>query len=148
MLRKQGHLALVLIAAPLAGCGPDANDTPQAVTRAQYASLEDCLHDWRSPEECSAQPAATETGASSPGHGGGGVRPRMVWWGPYYTRGGTVYHYDGNVTQQAVAPTRASAFTNETLAAHQMYNRPGYIASGPKGRGGFGNTGRAASGGG
>ena len=137
MRRRQGQLALVLIATPLAGCGPSAGDVPQDVMRAHYASREACLQDWRSEAECEAL-----TERDRHGH----VYTR--WWGPYYTRSGTVYHYDGRTSQQAGTPLNATGIMQQTLTPNQMATQPGRYAATPKGRGGFGGTGRAASGGG
>lgn len=134
---KQGRLALVLIAAPLTGCGPNPDDVPQDVSRAHYASREACLQDWRSEAECEA---LTER------DGNGHVVTR--WWGPYYTRSGSVYHYDGRITQQGGIPLNASGVTQQTLTPNQMAAQPGRYATTARGRGGFGGTGRGVSGGG
>jgi uncharacterized protein YgiB involved in biofilm formation len=171
--RRQGTLALVLIASAggLAGCGPDPNDAPVQVSRAEYTRVEDCIQDWGSEAECEFDPsgmdqpgaaASANRGSSSGyagsgGHHGGGVR----WLGPWFSQSGTVYRYDGRIEPLRQLPTHASGLTGGTRSVNQIYTAPNgrYAttsahpqANGAKtasGRGGFGGTGRLfASGGG
>jgi uncharacterized protein YgiB involved in biofilm formation len=155
----RGGLQLVLIssaAALLPGCGPDPLDTPEPMSRAQYANMEDCLQDWRDESEC--EPRRTDaSGATS----SGGV---LRWWGPYYTRSGQVYRYNGRVEQVPVNVSHAQGFESRLLSPRQVYASPtGRYANVPAApgaspaksaqgsavkRGGFGSIGRGFSGGG
>ena len=80
--KSSAHVTLVLLgAAALAGCS-DSGQTG-ADHRDVYASKEDCLADWRDPQECEEGPAQDS----------GGVR-RRYWYGPTYSTGslGSGYH--------------------------------------------------------
>jgi hypothetical protein len=159
---RRGHLQLVLISsagAVISGCAPDPIDTPVALSRAQYASVEDCLQDWRDESECEPQ---RDTTASGGGASSGGAR-RLVWWGPYYTRSGQVYRYNGRIEQMPVQVNNAQQVINRTMTAREVYAAPSgrYFGTPPapdasaaktaaarSGAGGFGGTGRGLSGGG
>lgn len=168
---RQGRLALVLIASAgsLAGCGPDPNDAPQELRRAEYTRVEDCVQDWGSEAECEFDPTAldgappvTSSGGGSStlssGYrsGGGGLR----WLGPWFSRAGTVYRYDGRVEALQRQPMLASALRTQTQSVNQLYaatsGRYATTSAHPqaspaktaRGRGGFGSTGRLFSSGG
>ena len=164
--RRQGRLALVLIASAgsLAGCGPDPNDTPQDLLRAEYPRVEDCVQDWGSESECEFDPTALDGTASAPssggstfsgqGHGGGGA---LRWLGPWFSRAGTVYRYDGRVEPLQRQPLLASALRSQRQSVNQLYAAVGgryattsahpqaSAAKTAHGRGGFGSTGRMFS---
>lgn len=167
---RQGRLALVLIASAggLAGCGPDPNDAPVELTRAEYTRVEDCVQDWGSEAECefditgmdkpgAAGANATHGIASSGWHGsGGGLR----WLGPWFSRAGTVYRYDGRVEALQHLPSHASGVSTSTRSVNQVYaatsgryattsaHPQATAAKTARGRGGFGGTGRLFSSGG
>lgn len=144
----QGILHLVLIGTAtttLNACSPSPADTRQPMSRARYASLQDCQKDWGSPQDCEAV------------QGGGGA---AYYHGPYYSSGtGKVFHYDGRESVRAGLPTRAQAVTSETLSPREVFASKGRYAdtpahpgasaaksSGARARsGGFGGTGRAFS---
>lgn len=178
--RRQGTLALVLIssAAGLTGCAPDApdvSDTPVEVARAEYVAVDDCVRDWGSESDCEAtfdpqgMDGQTPTSSSAHGAAGGGYRSGTVgnavhhtvrWLGPYFTRAGTVYRYDGRIEQLASLPPAAAQAPVQPLSPRQIYAagsgryattaahpdaapvKPGSAAA-ARGRGGFGGTGRA-----
>ena len=159
---RRGRLQLVLISsagAVLSGCAPDPIDTPVALSRAQYASVEDCLQDWRDESECEPQ---RDTATSSSGGTGAGSARRLVWWGPYYTRSGQVYRYNGRIEQVPVQVNHAQQVVDRTMSAREVYAAPSgrYFGTPPapeaspaktatrSGAGGFGNIGRGLSGGG
>lgn len=159
----RGRLHLVLLAsagAVLPGCGPSVDDQPVQLQRAEYASVEDCLKDWRDEAEC--EPRRTG-GSFAGGGGGGGATPgRLGWWGPYYTQSGQVYRYNGRVETAAVDVRHATQVQSSALSPNQIYSAGGggrYASVAPApgataaktsavGRGGFGGTGRGGSGGG
>lgn len=186
--RRQGTLALVLIssAAGLGGCAPDVpdvSDTPVEVARAEYVAVDDCVRDWGSEGDCEAtfNPEAMDgqTPTASSGHAAAGtssgyrsgtaghlVHHGVRWLGPYFTRSGTVYRYDGRIEQLRSLPPAAAQAPAQPLSPRQIYAaasgryattaahldaapvKPGSAAA-ARGRGGFGGTGRAfASGGG
>ncbi|AXF11841.1 hypothetical protein CUJ91_28925 [Paraburkholderia graminis] len=152
------------------------------VTRASYETLEDCLADWTMVADCREAPIATQTAdvpasdavASSPTNGvagsAGGSHTGVIahWYGPYYTRSGTVYHGDGSQTQQSAQsgplrpalkydagghPTRAlepapahAAFTEQATVAQRILTRGSGAsmsmhAAAVTSRGGFGRGG-------
>jgi hypothetical protein len=146
--------------AVLPGCGPSVDDQPVQLQRAEYASVEDCLKDWRDEAEC--EPRRTG-GSFAGGGGGGGATPgRLGWWGPYYTQSGQVYRYNGRVETAAVDVRHATQVQSSALSPNQIYSAGGggrYASVAPApgataaktsavGRGGFGGTGRGGSGGG
>lgn len=174
--RRQGRLALVLIAAggglaSLGGCAPDPQDQPQELSRAEYVNVTDCVQDWGSEADCEPEfnergldqfrqaASAPTTGSSySGGHGSGhsgGVGSLVRWVGPYFSRGGQVYRYDGRVDTFTAPPSRAAALRSQNLSVNQVYATPGgrYASTPPapqatsaktaRGRGGFGGTGRS-----
>lgn len=161
---RRGGLQLVLISsagAVLTGCAPDPIDTPVALSRAQYASVEDCLQDWRDESECEPQRDGASSGSGSSA-GSGGAR-RLVWWGPYYTRSGQVYRYNGRIEQVPLQVNHAQQVVERTMSAREVYAAPSgrYFGTPPapdaspakaaaarSGAGGFGNIGRGLSGGG
>lgn len=181
----QGRLALVLIASAgglaggLAGCGADPNDTPVEVSRAVYTQIEDCVQDWGSEADCEFDPSGMDNapGAGAPpgqassaagsGHStahsthynGSGIR----WMGPWFSRSGTVYRYDGRVEALQRLPSRNTGMDTWTQSANEIYaNTKGRYATtaahpqaspaksarsaqSASGRGGFGGTGRLFS---
>jgi len=163
----QGALALVLIASAsgLSGCGDDPNNAPVEVSRAQYADISDCVQDWGSESACEYNPVGMDgqnlntgpgsTNSTSVHHGSSGY-----WRGPWYSRSGTVYHYDGRVEPLAKAPSHANSVYTQTQSVNQIYSASsGRYATTPahshattaktaSGRGGFGGTGRHGSSGG
>lgn len=162
----RGRLQLVLLAsagAVLPGCGPSVDDQPVALQRAEYASVEDCLKDWRDEAECEPRRTGGSLGGSGYAGGGGGASPgRLGWWGPYYTQSGQVYRYNGRVETAHVDVRHATQVQHSALSPNQIYNASGsgrYASVAPApgaapaktsavGRGGFGSTGRGGSGGG
>lgn len=163
---RRGQLRLVIIAAAASGlsaCGDDRNEIPQSVSRAQYDTFEACVEDWGSDQDCEPQLAASDTAASAApaqntSHAGGhGI---YHWWGPYYSRAGTVYRYDGREDTLLRQPARAGRIITQDMTPAQIYASTGRYASTPvhtqagkaksqaSGRGGFGGTGRGVSGGG
>ena len=113
-----GALGLVAGTALLCGCD---DDTKMAVERASYATRADCERDWSRPDDC--------TDAQGRVHGGVGL-----WYGPYYTRSGTVYHADGSETHEKVATRNAVATSEEEVSSRALSH------GGTEGiaRGGFG----------
>lgn len=180
-LPRQGTLALVLIASGLGGCADDPAEQPLPVERAAYLQLDGCVQDWGSEADCEPQPSGA-TGEFNPagmdqagvspgqsqgsagthssvygGHGGGG---HVRWLGPYFSRNGTVYRYDGRIQPGQALPQHADALRAELRSPAQIYHQTtGRYASTPahaqaasaktaRGRGGFGSIGRGLSGGG
>lgn len=171
--RRQGTLALVLIASTggLAGCGPDPNDAPITMSRAEYTQVEDCIQDWGSEADCEFDPSGMDqpgAAASGPNNGssshlGAGSRHSggLRWLGPWYSRSGMVYRYDGRVEALGRLPSRASNLLDGSQSLNQLYSASkgryatasahpsAHPAKTAAGRGGFGGTGRLfASGGG
>lgn len=171
---RQGSLALVLIttAGGLAGCAPDAPDTadqPVEVARAEYVAVDDCVRDWGSEGDCEAsfnpeamdgQAAAAGPSASS-GSGSSyrsGGSSSVRWLGPFFSRSGTVYRYDGRIEQLRQLPPGVAHARMQTLSPRQIYAAPAgrYAttaahadaapvkpgAAAVRGRGGFGSIGR------
>ncbi|MBP6902957.1 MAG: hypothetical protein KBC73_22890 [Burkholderiaceae bacterium] len=171
---RQGRLALVLIAtssglAGLSGCAPDPQDQPQELARAEYVDVADCVQDWGSEADCEPEfnergldqfrqaASAPATGSSYSGGYRSGSGSLVRWLGPFYSRGGQVYRYDGRVEPLAAQPSRAAALRSQTLSVNQVYATPGgRYASTPaapqatgaktaRGRGGFGGIGRGVA---
>lgn len=171
---RQGSLALVLIttAGGLAGCapdGPDAADQPVEVARAEYVAVDDCVRDWGSEGDCEAtfNPEAMDGPAAAASQGGGGSGSTyrsgggstVRWLGPYFSRSGTVYRYDGRIEQMRQLPLGAASARMQPLSPRQIYAAPAGryatiaahadaapvkpgAAAAARGRGGFGSTGR------
>lgn len=136
----RGPVRLVLLgsttALALAGCddAPGPDDTPVALERPHYAWFEDCVEDWQDPRLCEsgdsvelpADASFDETGADrggpAPGAGGGGARGG--WWGPYYSRSGAAYLYDGRIVRLASLPARAVGHLVRTASLGQVYRSP------------------------
>ncbi len=161
-------------------------DTGVPVTRASYDTLEDCLADWTTTADCTDAPiagvgadlTASDTAASaststvSGGSGGSHAGSVAHWYGPYYTRSGTIYHADGSQTQassqpgplkpaltydadgrltQSVEPAPAHAafieqatVTQRILSGHSATSMPMHTAA-VMSRGGFGRGGSGSS---
>lgn len=179
---RQGSLALVLIATAggLGGCAPDepdVSDVPVPVARAEYVAVDDCVRDWGSEGDCEAtfnpeamdgQTPTASNGHSAAGSGyrsggaGNALHHGVRWLGPYFTRSGTVYRYDGRIEQLRGLPPGATNAAMQPLSPRQIYSapdgryattaahpnaapvKPGSAAA-ARGRGGFGGTGRAMS---
>lgn len=162
---RQGTLALVLIASAsgLVGCSEDPNNIPVEVSRAQYTTIDDCVQDWGSESACEYNPNGMDGQALSGGQTTSGAHASHSgghWRGPWYSRAGTVYHYDGRVEPLRQMPSHASTVHTQIQTANQIYSASsGRYATTPahakatsakiaSGRGGFGGTGRHASSGG
>jgi uncharacterized protein YgiB involved in biofilm formation len=141
--QKRPTLRLIGAAGVLAGAGLVAGcDKPVQVERASYASQADCERDWNRPEDCTAaadsgQPGSGASGASA-GHGGG-----FHWYGPYYTRSGTVYHANGDETSEAVHVSHSTGVAESTMSEHAMSAHGGEEGIS---RGGFGESAHAGGG--
>ncbi|MDT7835541.1 hypothetical protein [Aquabacterium sp. OR-4] len=177
--RRQGSLALVLIstAGGLGGCAPevaDVSDLPVQVARAEYVVVDDCVRDWGSEGDCEATfnpeamdgqgTASGNTGSSASSGGGSSFRSgssgsAVRWLGPYFSRSGVVYRYDGRVELMRQLPPGAVHARSQSLSPRQIYAAPSGryattaahpdaamvkpgAAQAARGRGGFGGTGR------
>jgi hypothetical protein len=113
----------VVITVIVASCDSSDDDAVVDVQRTHYATQEACLADWNNPADCQmvadedsvasaasdasvaqALAATSDTTGSSDGGGGvggGGGGYHGVhyvgggWYGPYFTRTGTIYHSNG-----------------------------------------------------
>jgi hypothetical protein len=144
--RKRPKLTLVGAAGLLAGAslvaGCDDN-TPVDVDRARYATQADCEKDWSRADDCvfiedGPQPASAASSTSGgSGSSGGGAHGGGHWYGPYYTRSGTVYHHDGDETTERISTSNAASVDESRVPAHSLTEagRSGEIA-----RGGFGES--------
>lgn len=92
--------------------------------RASYTSKADCEQDWGRPEDC------TQDGTPSSSDSTG-----ALWYGPYYTRSGVIYHNDGSSTTRRVSPTRAVAVSSEIVSENELSHGHSRIS-----RGGFGES--------
>jgi hypothetical protein len=167
----------VIAAGMLSGCD-EAAQKKVDVLRTRYDSQEACMLVWSTVDDCvyiadpAGQPATPASGASSTstgsGHGGGGGGH---WYGPYYTRGGTVYH-TGKAPTEGVVPPLVTSNTEEltvressltpgstvyretpdvvSASEHAAISRGGFMSSegGEGGHGGGGEGGGHGSGGG
>lgn len=145
--QKRPTLTLIGVAGVLAGVGLVAGcdgDKPVQVERASYASQADCERDWNRPEDCTADASTNQPGSgtttSGGGHGGGGAH----WYGPYYTRSGTVYHANGDETSEAVQVSHSTGVTESTSSEHALSAHGGEEGIS---RGGFGESAHAGGGG-
>lgn len=129
-----GALGLIAGTSLLGGCD---DDTAVAVERASYATQANCEQDWSRSGDCvfvpdAAQPASSASEADRAGaHGAVGH-----WYGPYYTRSGTVYHSDGTQTRESVTTRNAMATTSENVPSRALSHGGGGEIS----RGGFGES--------
>jgi hypothetical protein len=133
-----GALGVFASASLIAGCD---NESKVDVERAQYATQSDCESDWGRPEDCvlindNAQPAS---GASSSGNGTGHGAHAIGghWYGPYYTRTGTVYHHDGEETHERVSVRNAISTTESHESSSSLSEGHGGESVS---RGGFGES--------
>jgi len=127
---------------------PDHSPSPEYtvdVARTQYASITDCMLDWDRYDDCTyvddpADPAvsasaaasgASSTVASNDGspvgsahaHGGGG------WYGPYFTKGGTIYHQNGPSTSGNVPVSPHGTTTNLTMRENSLGHESSFLSS-------------------
>jgi uncharacterized protein YgiB involved in biofilm formation len=144
--QKRPSLKLIGAAGVLAGAGLVAGcdrDSPVQVERASYASQADCERDWNRPEDCTlaAGPGQPGSGTSTPGGGahGGGAH----WYGPYYTRSGTVYHANGDETSEVVHVSNTTGVSESTSSEHALSAHGGEEGIS---RGGFGESAHAGGG--
>jgi hypothetical protein len=162
------HLVLIATATALPGCADDPADMPEPMTRAGYDTQQACVQDWGSEEDCepgSFDPQGMDGVQAQGGHGssggsGFGSSYGHRWWGPYFSRSGTVYRYDGREQWRGARPLHAAVLREQVLSARQVFNTPGRYATTPvhaqsgraklvaTGRGGFGGIGRGFTGGG
>jgi uncharacterized protein YgiB involved in biofilm formation len=138
---KRPKLTLVGTLGVLAGVSLIAScsdDSKVDVERARYTTLSDCEQDWARPEDCvsadgNTQPASgTGYSGGGSGHGGSGR-----WYGPYYTRTGTVYHNDGEKTNERVSVRNAAEVTESNISPRSW---TGSTESEEVSRGGFGES--------
>lgn len=140
MKSRRSPFTLVLIGGgfaavgALSGCGSE--ETPVAMERKGYNTLQDCVADWGDPKDCQA-PAPASSART-----GAGVVP--FFWGPFYSRSGRVYHYDGQTSERAFASSPRSVATDSVTQSPSSI-RGTMPGNAPTSRGGFGSSGRTSS---
>lgn len=120
---------------------PDDSASPEYtvdVARTQYASFSDCQLDWDRDDDCTyvddpANPAVSADAAASDAsstvassehaHGGGG------WYGPYFTRGGTIYHQNGLSTSGNGPVSPHGTTTNLTMREDSLGHESSFLSS-------------------
>lgn len=150
-------LPLVLVAsASVVGCG--SNDSaPVDLVTDEYENIEDCQKDWGKGTECqpklanfnpdaasasAASNTASTLNSSSSGHGGGssGFYHRG-YYGPHYVLGDRA-----NAQRRFGVSSSLNSSTDHAVA--RSFSRSSGGSGSSVGRGGFGSSARASSGGG
>lgn len=145
--QKRPSLKLIGAAGVLAGAGLVAGcdrDSPVQVERASYASQADCERDWNRPGDCTSVADPGQPGPSSSTPGGGAHGGGAHWYGPYYTRSGTVYHADGDESSEIVHVSNSTGVSESTSSEHALSAHGGEEGIS---RGGFGESAHAGGGG-
>lgn len=135
MKKPFGSTSLLIFCVLASGCGEreitdrDIKPYPEMdrldVERSFYSSEEECAKSWRK-EDCEK----VHTG-NSEGRGGG----HAWFYGPYFSRNGTVYGYDGNIYKRDPSHLPSSRLGNtvkSVTSIEGIHSTQGAYASTPK----------------
>lgn len=113
-LTRKNAIRLVLIggvATIASGCSPSNPPIREPMSRMGYQTKAECVKDW-DESGCEGVSSSTGSNGSSGAH---------TWWGPYYSKSGTTYHYDGK-TSFVDPKTKTPAITKVShLAPEEVF---------------------------